>query len=91
MHMSKPNEWKLVQKIQASERRGIILGLVIAVTVLAITTIAIVKYRWIKNKMECLHYDLDDLDDDFDDDDDDDDEHCCDENGCCIASDKDFV
>ena len=87
MCVSKPNEWKLVQKLQASEKRGIILGITIAIAVLAVVAIAIAKYRWVKNKMECLHYDLDDLDDDFDDDD----EHCCDENGCCLASDKDFV
>jgi len=41
----------------------------------------------LKKKFDCLHYDLDDLDDEFEDGD-----ICdCDENGCSYTTDKDFV
>ena len=83
--MSKLSEWKLAQKIQASGRRGIIIGLVIAVLVILAVVITIIKVRWLKKQFGCLHCDLDELGDDFADDDE------ADETGCCYTSEKDFV
>ena len=80
-------EWKLLEKFQAYEKRGIVIGLLIALTVVVIVTVCIVKYLWLKKQFDCLHYDLDDFydeDEDFDED-----EPCC-EDGCCTASEKDF-
>ena len=83
--MSKLTEWKLAQKINDSERRGLILGLTIAAALILITVGIIIKVRLLKKHLGCLHCDVDDLGDEFADEDD------CDENGCCYTSEKDFV
>lgn len=83
--MSKISDWKLAQKLQASNKRGLIVGITIGVIVCLVVIGAIVKFLWLKKKFDCLHYDLDDMDDDFEEDCD------CDENGCSYTSDKDFV
>ena len=83
--MRKISEWKLAQKLQASNKKGLIIGLSIGVLVCIVAAV-IFKCCCFKKKFDCLHYDLDDLDDDMDDLDCD-----CDENGCSYTSDKDFV
>ena len=86
--MSKISDWKLAQKLQASNKRGLILGLTIGIVVCLIVVAIVVKICWLKKKFDCLHYDLDDLDGEFDDLD----GLCdCDESGCSYTSEKDFV
>ncbi|MCL2499552.1 MAG: hypothetical protein FWE90_04350 [Defluviitaleaceae bacterium] len=79
---------KLIENFRNYEKRGIIIGLLIALGIIALTTIAIVKYLWLKKQFDNLCYDLDDLydDEDFCD------EECCagDDEGCCVASEKDL-
>jgi len=82
--MSKLTESKLAQKLQASEYRGVIIGLGIAALVILIVIGTIVKVRLLKKSFECLHCDMDELGEDFVDED-------CDENGCAYTSEKDFV
>ena len=82
--MSKISNWKLAKKLQASNKRGLIVGLTIGIIVCLMIAGAIVKLCWLKKKFECLHYDLDDMDGEFDDCD-------CDESGCSYTSDRDFV
>jgi len=78
--------FKLAEKLQASNKKGLIVGLSIGVLV-ALVMLCVLKCCRNK-KMEFLHYDLDELDDL----DDLHDEDCdCDENGCNYTSDKDFV
>ena len=81
------DDLKLVEKFQAYEKRGIVIGLLIALAVVAIATIATVKYLWLKRQFDGLCYDLDDL---YDDEDDFCDEDCCEEEGCCVTSEKDL-
>ncbi|MCL2605280.1 MAG: hypothetical protein FWD90_12440 [Defluviitaleaceae bacterium] len=82
------DDLKLVDKIRNHEKRGIVIGLLIALVIIALTTIAIVKYLWLKKQFDNLCYDLDDLydDEDFCD------EECCvgDEEGCCVTGEKDL-
>ncbi|MCL2526806.1 MAG: hypothetical protein FWE42_00200 [Defluviitaleaceae bacterium] len=85
--MQKLCDWKLAQKLQASNKRGLIVGVSIGVIVCLVVVGILVKMCWLKKKFDCLHYDLDDMDCDFEDVDDCD----CDENGCSYTSDKDFV
>jgi len=77
------NEFKAVEKIRAYEKRGIVIGMLIALGIIALVTTAILKYLWLKKQFDGLAYDLDDLydDEDFDDDD------CC-EDDCCCCKDK---
>jgi len=73
--MKIPN-WKLAQKLQSSNKKGIITGLIIAVFVIAIVAAIIIKMQWLKKQFGCLDCDIDlddDFDLDFDDDDDDED------------------
>ncbi|MCL2361701.1 MAG: hypothetical protein FWC73_07810 [Defluviitaleaceae bacterium] len=85
--MRKICDFKLAEKLQASNKKGLIIGLSIGVLI-ALIAACIYKCCCMKKKFDCLHYDLDD----FDDLDDMDDEICdCDENGCNYTSDKDFV
>ena len=79
--MQKLSDWKLARKIQNSSRRGVILGLTIAAVVCLITAGIIIKLRWLRKNFGHMHYNLDDFGDDCD----------CDENGCAITSEKDFV
>ena len=79
--MSKLDNWRLKQKLQATGKKGVILGLVIAALVILIIAVILIKARCFKKKMDHLHYDFDELSDDFDDD--------CDE--CALANEKDFV
>ena len=82
--MSKLNEWKLAQTIQASGRRGMIIGILVAVLFIVAVVIAVLKVRCLKKSFGCLHCDLDELGDDFVDVD-------CDDDGCYYTSEKDFV
>ena len=88
-NMCKISNWKLAQKLQESNKRGLIIGLTIGILVCLIVAGIIIKLCWLKKKLECLHYDLDDMDCDFEDLD----EDCedCDENGCSYTSERDFV
>ena len=74
---------KLAQKLQASNKRGLIIGISIGVLV-CLAVIAVIKCCCLKKRHECMYYDLDDFDCDLD-------EVACDENGCSYTSDKDFV
>jgi len=78
--MRKLSEWKLAQKIRASGRRGIIIGLIIAALVIVGVVLVVIKFRWVKKQFGCLHCDVDTLGDDFSDDDEED-----------FANEKDFV
>jgi len=80
--MSRLKEWKIAKKVAASGKRGIVVGILIAVFVLALVAVAIIKFSWIKKTFFCNS--LDDLDDYYLDDDMDDD-------GLAYTSDKDFV
>ena len=80
-------EWKLLEKFRSYEKRGIVIGILIALVVVIIVTVCIIKYFWLKKQFDSLNYDLDDFYDE--DDDDEDDEKCC-EDGCCTANEKDF-
>ena len=73
------NNLTMVEKVRAYEKRGIVIGMLIALGVITLVTTAILKYLWLKKQFDGLAYDLDDLydDEDFEDDDD-----CCEE-GCC--------
>jgi len=70
--MSKISEWKLAQKLQNSNKKGIITGFIIAAVVIAIIVLVIVKIKCIKQYLGCDECDMDDLEDDFIDDLDDD-------------------
>jgi len=89
--MRKISDFGLAQKLMNSKKRGLIIGIAIGVFVCLIAIAAVIKFVWLKKKFECLHYDLDGLDDmecefaDLDG------ECDCDENGCSYTSDKDFV
>ena len=85
--MRKISECKLARKLQASNNRGLLIGLAIGITICLVAAGILIKLCWLKRKFECLHYDLDDLDDldgEYDDCD-------CDETGCSYTSEKDFV
>jgi len=82
--MDRLTEWKLAEKLNASNRKGIILGLTIAAVVVLVVAAVIIKIRWVKNHC-CMGCDHDDFGDDFLDEED------MDENGCCYTSEKDFV
>ena len=85
--MSKITEWNIAQKIQASGRRGLIIGIIVGVLFIVAVILAIVKIRLIKKYMCCdCGCGMDDFDEDFYLDDDSD----VDENGCVYTSEKDF-
>ena len=82
--MHKISTWKLAQKLQASNKRGLIIGLVIGVLICLVAAAVIVKICCLKKKFECMYYDMDcecDCDEDCEQD----------ENGCTFTSDRDFV
>ena len=84
--MCKISEWKLAKKLQASNKRGLIVGLTIGLLLCLVAVGVIIKICRLKKNYECLHYDFDDMDGDLED------ESCaCDENGCSYTSEKDFV
>lgn len=70
----------LLEKFRNYEKRGIVIGIIIALAVVAVVAIAIIKYLWLKKQFDGLCYDLDDLYDDADFDD----EECCEEGYCVI-------
>jgi len=70
--------------LDARSKRGIIIGICIAVLIIAAIVLAIVKINWIK-KTFGLGCCCDDFDDDYFLDDD------LDENGCVYTSEKDFI
>lgn len=82
--MNKLTEWKLAQKLQASNRRGIIAGLAIAGIICLVVAITIIKIRWMKKHLSGCGCRVDILEEDFLDDD-------YDGTGCRVANDTDFV
>jgi hypothetical protein len=82
--MNKLSEWKLAQKLNESGRRGMIIGMCVAILIIVAVIIAIVKIKWVKRTFN--GYDMGDLDEDYYLDEDD-----IDENGCCYTNEKDFV
>jgi|GEM_PF-741404 len=86
--MNKLTDWSLARKLKTSNRQGILVGLAIAAIIVLVVVGVILKIRWLKKHFGgCCCCGDDIFDDDFLDDDDD----CCDEDGCSIASEKDFV
>ena len=79
--MRKISEWKLAEKLQASNRRGVIIGICIAVLIIVAVVVVVAKINWLKKTFGCC--DCDDFDEYHLDDDD------LDESG--YANDKDFV
>jgi len=78
--MNKISSWKLAQKLQESNKKGLITGLIIAILVIAIVVAVIVKMQWLKKQFGCDECDLeDDFDLDFD------------EDGGVYTSEADFV
>jgi hypothetical protein len=73
----------LMEKFQSYEKRGIIIGVCIALAVVGIIAIGIIKYLWLKKQFDGLCYDLDDLYDESDFDDD----ECC-EDGYCVLNEE---
>jgi len=76
---------KMTQMLDASNRRGIIIGVCVTVAIILAVALAIVKIKWLK-KTFCCGCELDDFDDEYYLDEDD-----LDENGCAYTGDKDFV
>jgi len=77
------NNWRLAQKLEASSRRGMIVGMCVAVLLIAAIVITVVKINWLKKCFGC-GCGLDDFDDDYYLDADDLDESCC-------SYEKDFI
>jgi hypothetical protein len=77
-------DWHLMDRIRSSEKRGIVIGMLIALGVITLVTIAVVKYLWLKKQFDGLCYDLDDL---YDDEDFEEGDECCEE-GCCADEEK---
>ena len=75
--MSKLSEWKLAQKIQASGRKGVIIGLAVAALICLLVAVCIIKCRWLRK--HCGWFGGSGLMDVNDGDD------------CCYTSEKDFV
>ena len=73
--MTKISEWKLAQKIQASGKKGMIIGLSIAALVCLIIAIVIIKSKFLKKLVGCGKGDFAEAG----------------EEDCCYTSDKDFV
>jgi len=62
--MSKISDWKLAEKLQASGRRGMIIGMCVAVLIIVAVILTIVKINWLKKTFggcRCEH----DLDDEY--------------------------
>ena len=82
--MNKITEWALAEKLQASNKKGIILGICIAFGVILIVSAVILKVYLIKKHFGCCR-EIDFFEDDFD-------GCCCQDQDCdCLASEKDFV
>jgi len=64
--MSKLTELKLAKKLQASNKCGIITGVIVALAVIGLITVIIVKMRYLKKHFGCLECEMDMQDDDFD-------------------------
>jgi len=84
--MTKLKEWKMAQKIQASGKRGMIIGMCVSILIIVAVIIAIVKIDWLKKTFGrggccCDDYDDDDFYIDADD---------MDENGCAYTSESDL-
>ena len=77
--MSKLADLKLAEKIQASGRRGVIVGLALAALICLTVAAVIIKCRWLKKHFGCCGGDIADID------------GGCEEDGCCYTSEKDFV
>jgi hypothetical protein len=86
--MTNFNEWKLAQKLQASGTRGMIIGICIAVLIIAAIVIAVVKICMLKRNY-CCDCEMDEFDEDYYLDPDEIED--IDENGCAYTSEKDFV
>ena len=70
MKMNKLSDWTLANKLKASNKAGIITGVVVAVAVIAIIVGVILKVRWLKKHYGCHECDLDeDFELEFDDED----------------------
>ena len=82
--MYKLSSCKLAQKLQASNKQGMIIGISIGIIVCLVVVGLIIKCCCLKKKHDCMYYDLEDFDCDLD-------EVACNENGCSYTSDKDFV
>lgn len=86
--MSKLQEWSIADKINASGKRGVIIGLAIATFVVLIVVLVSLKMYWAKKQAHCC-CDMDDIDDYYLDEDDLDD--LDDEDGIGVAGDSDFA
>ena len=75
--MSKLSDWKVAERIRASGRRGVIIGLSIAALVCLIVAVIIIKARWLRRHFGCCGADYSVSEGE--------------EEGCCYTSDKDFV
>jgi len=62
--MTNLTEWKIAQQLQASGRRGIIIGMCVAILIIAAVVITILKINWLKKNFGCC-CDCDYEDDDF--------------------------
>ena len=82
--MTKLKEWKMAQQIQSSGKRGMIIGMCVAILIIVAVVIAIIKIDWLKKTFgrDCC---CDDYDDDFYIDTDE-----MDENGCAYTSERDL-
>ncbi|MCL2223487.1 MAG: hypothetical protein FWB96_00805 [Defluviitaleaceae bacterium] len=80
------DNWRLAQNLEASGRRGVIVGVCIAVLIIfAVIALVVVKLCLLKKLCGCDCC-LDEFEDDYYLDSDD-----PDENGCAYTSEKDFV
>ena len=60
--MCKIGNWKLAKKLEASNKRGLIIGITIGILACLVIAGIIAKLCCLKRKFECLHYDMDDFD-----------------------------
>ena len=74
--MNKLAEWKLAQKIQASGRKGVVVGLSIAALICLVVAAVILKARLLNKGLGCFLGETPEGEA---------------EEGCCYTNEKDFV
>jgi hypothetical protein len=61
--MDRLSEWKAARIFEAGKGKGIAIGILIAIGIIAIIVIAVLKIQWLKKHMDCHDCCEDDFDD----------------------------
>ncbi|MCL1884187.1 MAG: hypothetical protein FWF81_10625 [Defluviitaleaceae bacterium] len=61
--MKNLSPWKISEQLQASGRRGVIIGICVTLAIIVAIILTIMKIRWLKKHFGCCG--CDDFDDDF--------------------------